>query len=196
MAILDPSKTEKELEKLTDELKKIFQDNGLEFVEEDVWGVRELAYKIRQWKSGYYSVMNFEGEGESVPKIHEELRLMSQTGVIRYMLIKMPEDYALMRYDKKDSEKAAKLSDHAEELQKKVTRSAAKKKTAPEPEPEVEEPEEVVEAPEEPAEEPAEEPVMAKEEASEPEEEKPKEKETSDLDEKLQAIIDDTDIDL
>lgn len=127
MVILDPSKTEKEHEKMLVEIKNIFSDGGLEFVEEDVWGLRKLAYKIKGFTSGYYVVMNFEGEGKEMPKINKELGLLSQAGLVRYMLQKMPEDYALMRYDRKEESSAAKLSEHAEELQKKVTKSATKK---------------------------------------------------------------------
>lgn|GEM_PF-145453 len=219
MLILDPQKTDREIEKLTEEIKSLFNDHDLAFIEEDVWGVRELAHKMKGNKKGYYIVMNFEGEPAGLPLIHKELKLI--LGIIRYMLVKMPEDYSLMRYDKPVAKKAAaKLSAHAEELQKKVTKSVAKaertdkkveKVEAPveeapvkeEPTP-VEEPAEKVEAekveaPAEKAETPvAEEPAEKVEAPAEeaPAEKVEEEKADSKLDEKLQAIIDDADIDL
>ncbi len=189
MAILDPSKTEKEQEKLLDEIKKLF-DHGLEFVEEDIWGIREMAYKMKGFTSGYYAVINFEGEGTDLPKINKEMRLLP--GLVRYVILKMPEDYSLMRYEEnlaKAVSKKPKLSKQAAELQEKVAKKA-KKEEPKEEEPKEEEVEEVEEVVEEA---PAEEPVA--EETTEEVAEK-KEEKTGDLDEKLQAIIDDTDIDI
>ena len=215
MVILDPQKTDKEIEKINEELKQLFDDNGLAFLEEDIWGVRKLEHKIKGHMQGYYVVMNFEGEPAGLPVIHKELKLV--VGLLRYMLVKMPEDYSLMRYDKPAPKKAtAKLSAHAEELQKKVTKSAEKsEKKEEKPEEKVEEKTEAP-AEEAPVEEKSEEKVEtpAVEEATPVEEKSAEESETkkaevhaekeekakaeadSKLDEKLQAIIDDADIDL
>lgn len=179
MTILDPSKTEKEQEKLLDEIKGIFADHGLEFVEEDIWGLREMAYKMKGFTSGYYAVINFEGEGTEIPTINKELGLLP--GLVRYVILKMPEDYSLMRYEENTAKVASskpKLSKQAEELQKKVVKKA-KKEEPKEEEKKEEKVEEVVE-----------------EKVEEKEEEKVEEKKEDKLDAKLQAIIDDTDIDI
>jgi small subunit ribosomal protein S6 len=225
MAILEPGQTDQKQEKLLNEIKQVFTDHGLEFVEEDIWGLRDLAYKIKGRTQGYYAVINFEGEGTQLPQVKEELKLMN--GIVRYIIIKMPEDYALMRYDRKVSvalDKAAvetvankpKLSEQAAKLQEKVVKSAAKaeekaekaEKPAKEAEKAPAEETPVEEAPAVTEEAPVEEPVKeaeekveeapaVTEEAPADTEEKAEEKEEkSKLDEKLQAIIDDTDIDL
>lgn len=190
MAILDPSKTEKEQEKLLDEIRKIFIDHGLAFVEEDIWGLRQMAYKIKSFTTGYYAVINFEGEGTDLPKINRELRLLP--GLVRYVILKMPDEYSLMRYEETAQTKAdrkLKLNKQAEEIQEKVKKSAKKDV-------------EVVEAP---VEEPVVEEVEVQEEETiaeveevveEKEQEEKPEKKSANLDEKLQAIIDDTDIDI
>lgn len=213
MVILDPKKTDKELEKLTNEIKGTFSEHGFTLVDEDVWGHRTLAYKIKGHTEGYYLVMNFEGESEWLPQVQKDLRL--QVGVIRYLLTKVPEDYVLMRYEQKIATQGApskapkqKLSRQAEEIEKKLTRKKKEEPKEEEPaEEEKEEKEEITAAPEhEPAPEPeAEEPTEAPAEAptEEPEPEAKEEdkeeeepKEDTKLDEQLQAIIDDTDIDL
>src|SRR3989338_10334489 len=90
--------------------------------------MREMAYKIKGSAKGYYAVYNFVGEPEGLPAIQKELNL--QVGVLRYMAVKMPDDYVMMRYDQlATTGKAAKLSSPAEELSKKVrsqTRTPAK----------------------------------------------------------------------
>lgn len=169
MVILDPSLNEKDLAKTLGEIKGTVEEHGYKFVDEDVWGMKDFAYKIKGHTHGYYVVWNFEGEaGEGTIEIKKDL--MIQTGLLRYLLIKVADDYVLMQYDEKAPLKEAekpKLSKHAEELQKKVTGKAESK-----PKPKLTATEQSE--------------VLNKEEA-EPE---------KDLDEKLQAIIDDTDIDL
>lgn len=210
MAILDPRKTEKELEKTVNEIKKIFSENGLAFIEEDIWGNRDLSYKIKGLKVGYYVIMTFEGEQEGLPEIHKDLRLMNE--VVRYLLQKMPDSYSLMRYEKKAAKAAANA--HVRELQEKITRKS--KKVEPKEEKTKEASEENLtkskdeasviardhadnkeetaqeEADSETAQEPVEE--AAKEVVEKEEEEKEEKKSDDKLDAKLKAIIDDTDI--
>lgn len=152
MVILNPKQTDKEIEKELKEVKKTLTDNGFETVDEDIWGVRELAYKIKGHAKGYYVVLNLTGEPEGALEVHRDLTL--QPSVLRYLLIKVADNYVMMRYEQMGAAKVAKLSSPAEELNKKVRR---KKKT---------------------------EEVVSTQENSEK------------LDEKLQAIIEDKDIDL
>lgn len=128
MLILSPKQTDKEIEKNLKEIKGIVTENGYDIVDEDLWGMREMAYKVKGSNKGYYAVYNFVGEPEGLPAIQKDLNL--QVGVLRYMAVKMPDDYVMLRYDQLASTgKAAKLSSPAEELSKKVrsqTRSPAK----------------------------------------------------------------------
>lgn len=157
MAILNPKFSEKELEKTLNEIKTSMKENDFTVKEEDIWGHRPLAYKIKGFDQGYYVVMTLEGESTGTMELKKDLRL--QTGIIRHMLIKTPDDYVLTHFEKPmmAAGKSKKLNKHAEELSKKVR---AKKSTSVE---------------EKSAEEP---------------------KNDADLDEKLQAIVDDADIDL
>ena len=168
MTILDAKQSDKALEKKVDELKKFIEEHGFKIVDEDVWGTRKLAYKMNGHKDGYYIIFNFEGEPAGIADLNKDLAIM--VGLVRYLLIKVADDYVLMRYDKDANLAPAttgkqKLSKHAEELSKKVASSSKK-----------------------------EEKVEEKEEKKEKEEAKEENKE--ELDEKLQAIVDDADIDL
>ena len=164
MVILNPKQTDKEIEKQLGEVKDSIAENGFTVVDEDVWGPRNLAYKIKNLTEGYYVVMVFEGDPEGAQQLNKDLRL--QTSIVRYMIVKVADDYVMIRYDNTPKVGGKqKLSKHAEELNKKMS----EKKAAPKEEAATEEKEE-----------------KAEETAEEPKE----------LDEKLQAIIDDTDIDL
>ena len=164
MVILNPKQTDKEIEKLLKEVKDTITENKFTIVDEDIWGMRDLAYLIRGNNRGYYVVLNFTGEPAGVPPIHKDLPLMP--GLVRYMLTKVPDDYVLLRHEgalMMGKTAAAKLSSPAEELNKKVRsshkRSEKKEEAKPTPE----------------------------------SEEKTAQK-TEELDEKLKAIIEDKDI--
>ncbi len=125
MLILDPKQSDKEIEKVLGEIKKSAEEHELNLNDEDVWGVRPLAYKIRGNKDGYYVVYLFEGETGGIEGFKKDLRI--QAGLVRNLLIKMDDDYnVILRYER--GAKAAKLSDHAAELSKKVR---SKKKDEP-----------------------------------------------------------------
>lgn len=119
MLILSPKQTDKEIEKNLKEIKEIVTENGFDIVDEDIWGMRDLAYKISGNSKGYYTILNFVGEPEGVLVVQKDLRL--QTGILRLMLVKVPDDYVLLRYEQlATTGNASKVSSPAEELNKKV----------------------------------------------------------------------------
>lgn len=134
MLILSPKLTDKEIEKTLNDVKDTLVESKSEVFAEDVWGKRDLAYPISSFRSGYYVVMNFESEPEGIPKIHKELRI--QSGLIRYLLIKVPDGYTLIKFDNTNERAPRALqSKQAEELSKKVSTSKRTKSKSEEPEP-------------------------------------------------------------
>lgn len=135
MFILSPKQTDKEIEKNLKEIKGIVTENGFDIVDEDIWGMRELAYKIAGNSKGYYVILNFVGEPAGAVVLQKEFRL--QAGILRSMLTKVDDDYVLLRYDQLSTTGNAKMSSPAEELNQKVrsqTRTAKtpeKKEEAP-----------------------------------------------------------------
>lgn len=129
MLIVSPKLTDKEIEKTLTEIKGTLAENKAEIVAEDVWGKRDMAYRIKGHKAGYYVVLNFEGETAGIPTIHKDLRI--QPGLLRYLLITVPESYRLVRYEEVRAvpkTSARNLTTrHSEELAKKVTKRAPKK---------------------------------------------------------------------
>jgi len=137
MLILDPKQTDKELEAVLSEVKGGLSEHGFETVDQDIWGQRDLAYKIKGRMTGYYVVLIFAGEPSGLQAFKKDLALMN--GILRTLVQKVEDDYVLLRYDELKTTKAgdagATLSKHAEELSKKVTsgsKSEAKKETSEE----------------------------------------------------------------
>lgn len=54
--------------------------------EVDEWGKRKLAYEINYIKEGYYIVIDFEADPDSIKEIERRTRI--QDSVIRYMVIR------------------------------------------------------------------------------------------------------------
>lgn len=130
MLILDPKQSEKEIENTVSEVKAHAQEHGLTVKDEDVWGVRRLAYKIKGHNDGYYIVILLEGEGTGTVPFRKEMEI--QSGVLRYMLVKMADDYnVIVRHSGVSQGVAAKqVNKHAEELAKKVSSKQAAKPKA------------------------------------------------------------------
>lgn len=134
MVILNPKQTDKEIEKLLKEVKDTLTENKFTIVDEDIWGMRDLAYLIRGNSRGYYAVLILTGEPAGMAAVHKDLTLTP--GLVRYMATKVPDDYVLMRYEGAlmMAKTAAKLSSPAEELNKKV-RSSHKRSEEPKAKP-------------------------------------------------------------
>lgn len=119
MVMLNPKQTDKEIAQILSEIEGLFAENNLKLLDKDVWGQRELSYKIKSLESAYYVVMLFEGEPSSADAVRKDLRI--QSGIVRFMMVKMPENYTIVRYEHNVMPAPKKVSKHAAELQKKVS---------------------------------------------------------------------------
>lgn len=204
MLILLPDLGEEKTKTELDEVRSIISENGGEIFHEDLWGVREFAYKIKKLDEGYYAVFNFSIEPGKLKKLDKPLVL--NQSVLRYMIIKTPGSHEIITLEEYE-EKAAK--EKAEEDKKKEEKEKGKSAPRPKPKPKAKpkvekkiEPKEEPKEEEEPEKEaPKEEPKEEEPEKEEPKEE-PKEEEKKpvakldDVDERLRSIIDDPDISL
>ncbi|MFC1599422.1 30S ribosomal protein S6 [Patescibacteria group bacterium] len=205
MVILVPDmsqeETDKELDKIRKELKKL----GGEIYHEDIWDVRDLAYIIKKYDKGYYAIFYFTLEdGKGIAEMEKEFKLNHK--LIRHLIVKSPKNYEMKKLED------LMLSEEDLKPQKREERSGRSarpivKKAEPKPAPKAEK---VEEKPEPAA---AEEPKVAEAEVAEVTEEKVEEKaekvveeapkeekkeamDISELDSKLESILDDPDIDL
>lgn len=68
--------------------EKLAQHHALLNLEEepklDIWGRRQLAYKIARHENGYYVVARFAANPETLPEFERSLKL--DDGVIRYLI--------------------------------------------------------------------------------------------------------------
>ncbi len=86
MYIIRPDLEEEKRKQLIESMSKVITDNDSEIVDVNEWGMRELAYEIDKYKSGYYVVMNVKAT-ETARSEFERLIGMNED-VIRHIVIR------------------------------------------------------------------------------------------------------------
>ena len=87
MFIVRPTLGEDEIKKVNKDFGKILTSNGAKIVNEKDMGQRELAYEIKDFKTGYYYVYNIEAKDDKAIREFDRLALISKD-VIRHLITK------------------------------------------------------------------------------------------------------------
>ena len=88
MFIVKPTLSEDEIKKVADNFSGILSSNGAKAKETKEMGQRELAYEIKDFKSGYYFVFNVEANDDVAIKEFDRLALIS-TDIVRHLITKI-----------------------------------------------------------------------------------------------------------
>ena len=89
MMIIDPKLEKQALEMLTSDLRSELDVHGLSVVNEEVWGVRDMSYKINGSKQGYYLIYTLSPTASlDVPGLNSVFGI--KKGLWRYLLTIMP----------------------------------------------------------------------------------------------------------
>lgn len=82
--IINPEK-EEEAKKIIDEIKSDLENNNGKINEVDEWGIKNLAYEIKGYNNGYYTVINFETDPEKANTFKESMQ--KNNDILRYILV-------------------------------------------------------------------------------------------------------------
>ncbi len=88
MFIVRPTLSEDEIKKVSDNFAKVIKDNGGKVTETKEMGQRELAYEIKDFKSGYYFVFEVEANDDKAIKEFDRLALIS-SDIVRHLITKI-----------------------------------------------------------------------------------------------------------
>lgn len=102
--IATPVLSEAQLQELVSKFRGVITENGGQVVSQEDWGLRKLAYPIQKKTTGFYYLMQFQGEGSLVETL--ELQYRRDERVIRFLTFKM-DKYAV-EYAEKRRNKLAK----------------------------------------------------------------------------------------
>ncbi len=82
--IVKPEK-EEEIDGVIDLIKEFIENKKGKVDDINKWGIRKLAYSIKRYNDGYYTVMSF---GFSSKKVNQLNDFMQKNGdVIRYLIV-------------------------------------------------------------------------------------------------------------
>ncbi|GEN74740.1 30S ribosomal protein S6 [Chryseobacterium hagamense] len=105
--ILTPVLSEAQVEEAVNKYVDLIKEKNCEIVAKENWGLKKLAYPIQLKKNGFYTLVEFKGEGSVVADL--ELAFKRDERVIRYLTTKLDKhavDYAVTRRAKAKAARA------------------------------------------------------------------------------------------
>ena len=96
--ILTPVLSDDQMKETVEKFKSVLTDNGATIENEENWGLRKLAYPIENKNTGFYTLIEFEGEPTIIAKLETAFRRDEK--VIRFLtfrLDKFAAEYAIKR---------------------------------------------------------------------------------------------------
>ena len=116
--ILTPVLSDDQMKEAVEKFKGVLLQNGAEIVNEELWGLKKLAYPIQKKTTGFYCLLEFKGEPTIVKKL--DIAFRRDEKVIRFLtfrLDKYAQEYAEKRRNlraNKNNEKPASAPAEAE----------------------------------------------------------------------------------
>ncbi len=96
--ILTPVLSEDQVKEAVTKFRDYLTSHGAEIEHEEHWGLRKLAYNIKQKKSGFYHLMEFRAPSELLERLEIEYRRDER--VVRFLTVKLDKHaiaYSLKR---------------------------------------------------------------------------------------------------
>ena len=108
--ILTPVLSDDQMKETVEKFKSVLTDNGGNIENEENWGLRKLAYPIENKNTGFYTLIEFEGEPTIVDKL--EIAFRRDEKVIRFLTFRL-DKYAAEYAVKRRAVRKAKLDERA-----------------------------------------------------------------------------------
>ncbi len=112
--ILTPVLSEPQMKEAVEKFKTVITNEGATIVNEENWGMRKLAYSIEKKTTGFYTLLEFDGESTIVNKLETAFRRDEK--VLRFLTFRLDKyaaEYAVKRRSLRKN--AAKEAPKAEE---------------------------------------------------------------------------------
>ncbi|WP_286331763.1 30S ribosomal protein S6, partial [Duncaniella freteri] len=95
--------SDQQMKEAVEKFEKVLTDNGASIVNEEIWGLRKLAYPIQKKSTGFYSFVEFDGDSTIVKKIETAFRRDER--VLRFLVFRN-DKYAAEYAEKRRSRKS------------------------------------------------------------------------------------------
>ena len=112
--ILTPVLSDVQMKEAVEKFSKVLTDNGATIVNTEEWGLRKLAYPINKKSTGFYTLIEFDADPQSIKKLETAYRRDER--VIRFLTFRL-DKYAAEYAAKRRSLKGAKNNEPAEKAE-------------------------------------------------------------------------------
>ncbi len=90
--ILTPVLSDAQMKEAVEKFAKVLTDNGATIVNEELWGLRKLAYPIEKKSTGFYTLIEFDGNPTLVKKLETTFRRDER--VLRFLTFRLDKNAA------------------------------------------------------------------------------------------------------
>lgn len=106
--ILTPVLSDDQMKEAVEKFKGVLSEVGANLVNEELWGLRKLAYPIKKKSTGFYCLFEFEATPDVVKKLETAYRRDER--VIRFLVFRL-DKYAQEYAEKRRRLRANKASE-------------------------------------------------------------------------------------
>ncbi|MFH0893838.1 MAG: 30S ribosomal protein S6 [Bacteroidota bacterium] len=103
--IMTPVLSEDQMKETVNKFQKILKDKGAQFVYENHWGLRKLAYPIQKKTTGFYHLFEFKAEGDSISEF--EVAFKRDERILRFLTIRL-DKFSIAYAEKKRANRQEK----------------------------------------------------------------------------------------
>ncbi len=85
--ILNPVLSEEQMKDTVQKFTKILKDTGANIINEELWGLKKLAYPIQHKSTGFYNLVEYEAAPDSISTLETEFRRDEK--VMRFLTVSL-----------------------------------------------------------------------------------------------------------
>ena len=101
--ILTPDLSEAQVKEAVAKFVDVLKGEGAEIVNEENWGLKKLAYTIQKKTTGYYQLVEFKAQPETIAVLETQFR--RDENVLRFLTFRQ-DKFAVAYAEKRRSRKA------------------------------------------------------------------------------------------
>lgn len=116
--ILTPVLSDEQMKEAVEKFKDVLKENDAKLVNEELWGLRKLAYPIQKKSTGFYVLFDFEAEPTIVKRLETAYRRDER--VIRFLTFRL-DKYAVEYAEKRRNKRAATAAEKPAEAPAEAT---------------------------------------------------------------------------
>jgi len=85
--ILTPVLSEEQMKDAVKKYAKLLKAAGANVINEDIWGLKKLAYQIQHKSTGFYNLLEYEAEPTVIDKLETEFRRDER--ILRFLTVSL-----------------------------------------------------------------------------------------------------------